>query len=795
MPRLQHANRPGLALFLIGLLLLVLAATTEGRADEADAGQSQTLHLEVFINGWPSGFITRFVDLGDGGLLADADELCRTGIRPIIEGRRGQGDIRVDRIDGVDFDLDEAAQTLHFTAAPASCSPRVIEATPRPRDQLPDEVDTGLGIVLNYNLDAETTRSSGYSRRLAGDFDARLFMPLGTFNHGFALTRNPGDRHSYRRLNTYWRTPLPDRAAQIQIGDLTTRGPSWSRPVRLGGILLERNFEMRPDLVTIALPSYEGSAAVPSTVEVFSDSIRRFSSPVPFGPFELTGLPFPTGTTEAEIVVRDVTGRETRVSRPFFVSSDLMRPGLVDYSFALGVPRLGIGTETDRYEGGLHGVGSLRFGVSTGLTLMAHTEIGPDLRMAGLGGTFQVGMIGTTTASLAHSRSAIGTGTLGEFSTRLSFGRLRVSARAMRTWGDYSDIARVTAVMPDADTTTAPPAPLTSLNQLSIAMPAQRRGRGGSSLFYADTTRADGARERSLGVSYSQQVFERSTISLSAIATQGETSDALVSFGMHVPLGRNRSAGTRIDRRDGRFRSTAFISGAPENRGRGWHWRAQVISDAQVDVSAHAQRRTQYGRVELATRYSGDRQALGLRAQGSVVIAGGGVFLSDRIEDSFAVVNAGAPGIAVQFENRPVGMTGRSGRLLVPGLRSYQRNVVSIDPAALPLDADVPQTREVVRPAQRSGVTLDFGIDATPATALVGLVTPTGEPIEVGVTAVHSASGESYLVGYDGQVYLRGLQPVNELVVHFPDMSTCRAAFGYTRQPGTISQIGGVICE
>jgi len=795
MPRSQRDNRPGLALSLIGLCLLLLTVTTEARAEEADAGPGKTLHLEVFINGWPSGFITRFVDLGDGGLLADADELCRTGIRPIIDGRRGSGDIRVDRIEGVSFDLDESAQTLHFTAAMERCAPRVIEATPQPRDLLPDEVDTGLGIVLNYNLDAGATRSTRYSQHLAGDFDARLFMPLGTLNHGFALTRNQDDGRSYRRLNTYWRTPLPDRAAQIQVGDLTTRGPSWSRPVRLGGLLLERNFEMRPDLVTIALPSYEGSAAVPSTVEVFADSIRRFSSPVPFGPFELTGLPFPTGTTEAEIVVRDVTGRETRVSRPFFVSSDLMRPGLVDYSFALGIPRLGIGTETDRYEGGLHGVGSLRFGVSTGLTLMVHTEIGPDLRMAGLGGTFQVGMIGTTTASLAHSRSGIGAGTMGEVSTRLSFGRLRVSARAMRTWGDYSDIARMTAVVPDTDTTPAPPSPLTALNQLSITMPAQHRRGGGGSLFYADTTRADGARERSLGVSYSQQVFERSTISLSAIATQGETTDALLSVGMHVPLGRNRSAGTRIDRRDGRFRSATFISGAPEDRERGWHWRAQVISDAQADVSAHAQRRTQYGRIELASRYSGDRQALGVRAQGSVVVAGGGVFLSDRIEDSFAVVNAGAPGVAVQFENRPVGMTGRSGRLLVPGLRSYQRNVISIDPAGLPIDADVPQTREVVRPPQRSGVTLDFGIDATPATALVGLVTAAGEPIEVGVTAVHSASGESYLVGYDGQVYLRGLQPMNELVVHFPNMSTCRAHFAYTRQPGTISQIGGVICE
>lgn len=88
MPRLWPDSRPGLALFLVGLVLFILAAATAGRAEEVDGQDARPLHLEVFINGWPTGFITRFVDLGDGVLLADADELCRTGIRPMIDGRR-----------------------------------------------------------------------------------------------------------------------------------------------------------------------------------------------------------------------------------------------------------------------------------------------------------------------------------------------------------------------------------------------------------------------------------------------------------------------------------------------------------------------------------------------------------------------------------------------------------------------------------------------------------------------------------------------------------------------------------
>ncbi len=89
---------------------------------------------------------------------------------------------------------------------------------------------------------------------------------------------------------------------------------------------------------------------------------------------------------------------------------------------------------------------------------------------------------------------------------------------------------------------------------------------------------------------------------------------------------------------------------------------------------------------------------------GAIAVAGGGVFATNRIDDAFAVVDVGAPDVDVQFQNRPVGKTDGQGRILVPGLNSYEPNTVSIDPKNLPVDADVPATKEVVVPADRSGV-------------------------------------------------------------------------------------------
>ncbi|KYB45530.1 hypothetical protein AB664_06960 [Brucella anthropi] len=59
------------------------------------------------------------------------------------------------------------------------------------------------------------------------------------------------------------------------------------------------------------LPELSGSAAVPSTVDVYVDNAQRASRSVPSGPFSITNLPIVTGSGMARLVVRDALGRET----------------------------------------------------------------------------------------------------------------------------------------------------------------------------------------------------------------------------------------------------------------------------------------------------------------------------------------------------------------------------------------------------------------------------------------------------------------------------------------------------
>ncbi|MBW6424945.1 fimbria/pilus outer membrane usher protein [Rhizobium sp. XQZ8] len=152
------------------------------------------------------------------------------------------------------------------------------------------------------------------------------------------------------------------------------------------------------------------------------------------------------------------------------------------------------------------------------------------------------------------------------------------------------------------------------------------------------------------------------------------------------------------------------------------------MSDVEGSRSSRAATvayRSGSGRVEGRVEQSDKNVSVRGQVDGALILAGGDVFISDRIEDSFGIVDAGTPDVAVEFENRPAGKTNRHGRLLVPNLRSYEENSLSIDPAGLPIDAVLDSARETVMPHKGSGVVVRFAVKPQTGAALVTLKTST----------------------------------------------------------------------
>jgi outer membrane usher protein len=101
----------------------------------------------------------------------------------------------------------------------------------------------------------------------------------------------------------------------------------WGRSFQLGGLQLGSNFGLKPGWSSQSVPTLSGTAAAPSTVELYINDALRQTQQVGAGPFTIDNLQAPAGAAEARIVVRDILGRETVVVRPFFTSTQLLRDG------------------------------------------------------------------------------------------------------------------------------------------------------------------------------------------------------------------------------------------------------------------------------------------------------------------------------------------------------------------------------------------------------------------------------------------------------------------------------------
>src|SRR5690606_37406678 len=102
---LRRMLKLGLNLCLLTSAPLVMAQEIEDLlGEEVQPETGNDLYLEVLINGQPMNIITRFRDLGDLTLSADAMELRGSGILPGSATRRGE--VRLDEIAGLSWSVD-----------------------------------------------------------------------------------------------------------------------------------------------------------------------------------------------------------------------------------------------------------------------------------------------------------------------------------------------------------------------------------------------------------------------------------------------------------------------------------------------------------------------------------------------------------------------------------------------------------------------------------------------------------------------------------------------------------------
>lgn len=792
-------------LFAAALLGLSAILSPGARADQTPQ-PSLEYQLEASINGQPTGFISRFIDLGDGRFASPASELRELGIK-VQAGRRDDELIPLDGFPGLSYVYDEAKQTINLETGDHNRITKVIDA--RGERDHPKITPAGYGAVLNYtafgSVGSENTTTLSRISSFEGvnvTLDSRLMGPAGVFNNTAIVGATLAQETNALRLESAYTFSDEDNMMTWRAGDTITGGLGWSRPIRLGGVQAQRTFTMRPDLVTTPLPSVSGSAAVPSTVDVFVNGTKSYSKEVAAGPFQIDNIPSISGAGVAQVVTRDAAGRETLQTLSFYTSPRLLRPGFYDFSLEAGLPRQSYGIESFEYDDKIAGSATVRAGITDWLTLESHGEANTNVWNAGGGVVAQALDLGIVSAATSASTSDKGSGTqlYGSFETRA--GPVTFNARSQRTFNGYEDLAsRITL-----DTTLHNSINLTSLNAikhsqapprvvdaLTISTPVTFDAGNISATLLQYQPEGEKAFQL-VTATYSRPLISNASMYATGFMDLNDTESAGLYVGVNVPLDNNVSLSGGTSYKAGDYAGFAEASKQVGQESGSWGWRIRDYEGAEPNRTAAAGYRSSVARVEAGVHQDRRGVRTTAEAEGALAILGGDFYASNRIDDAFAVVDAHASGVRVQRENTYVGETSSDGKILIPNLNAYQQNKISIDPLDLPLDAEINSTVEYVKPGFKSGLYVEFDVKKAKPSAIVILKDTSGKFLKAGSEGRLEGSDEPFIVGYDGQAFIKDLTAIN--TIHVTDNGReCAAQFTFGADHSLQPTIGPEVCQ
>ena len=805
------ASAAGKAAFILACLAWCAGDAALALPNEAGAGNDsasylpafisakEDLFLAVFLNDYDTQKLAAFHRFADGCMTIASEDLKEFNLKIPDAAMHASGGVCLEMLPGVTYRYDVDAQNIHLKVSDDARVPLEFDAR-RTHPQPTTEQDWSA--VFNYALFASggsqdiTTNYYPQYQGVSATVDGHVFSHYGVFNQSFTANSTATElTPNFIRLDSRWFYEDPETLVTYSAGDVISGSLNWTTSIRMGGLQVRRDFQLRPDLITQPLPQFSGSAAVPSTVEVFANQARAFSQAVTGGPFNINNIPLATGPGTMRIVLRDATGKETVTEYAYYNATSLIAPGLFDYSVEAGFARQFYGLNSDSYDGDPIGSASFRYGVTPRITMEGHAEGGAGLANAGGGVDFGLWHYGV--ASFAFSGSehdgAFGGQAYASFET--SLWGARFMARATQALGEYQDLASVTAPkcgLLIAGCASGVGAVYKRQDQVSLSVPLYF-DESFINASYSDGLDYDGNASKVGTVSYSRPFYwDRSTISLNMFNDFEQKNNYGAYAAVTYSWGKYTASAIAEASNSANGAGGSFSRSLGQEPG-SYGYSVTALEGPQPYNAASAAYRASAFQASAGIIETGKSAQVTAQVDGAVAVLNG-VHFANHIDNSFAVVDTGIPNARVLYENNLIGETDSDGALLIPAMRAREENSIAIDPESLPVQADMPETKQVVAPGARGGLTVRFKGNVAPPSAMASFKDGKGEWLPVGSEVFVNGGETAFPIGYDGEAYLTGLSPSNTVQIRKPDGLSCNASFDFAPGANGLVRIPGVVC-
>lgn len=738
-------------------LCVVCLLGTVGLSQAAPTADARDIWVEVRINKVPQpAFALVHVDLR-GHLFARVEDLRVWHMRPPASPR-SDDQVRIDDIPGLQAHLEADDTVLRLDADPALFSAQVLDNARHPASP-----DPGIpAVFMGYNLFGERDGGAGdtYSALLqAGSSFGRASLTSTWLGSHIvpaqsAAAQVVGDEQSgWHRLDTALLLDFPEYTARFTVGDSITTVGTLGDAVRFTGVHWATDYATRPGLTPYALPVVSGTATMPSTVELYINNALVQRTNVDAGPFQLNNVPVPVGQGAVDIRMRDLMGQEQQLSVPYLVTPQLVAAGLTTYDFAAGAVRENYGIENFAYGPAFLSAGLLH-GLNSVTTLNASTEFLENQLTARGGAAWRMTRNLTVELTPAVSHEA-GQGVGGA-----------VDAGFDAMWPSTTFAVHLT----DASSRYVELGNLAPGERLHTQWAAQAStqvGRAGSvSLLYAWRRSYDAPTTAAVTLSYNLSLrrFGSFNFFVSDTHSAGNT-DVIVGIAFTRYLGRGVTASVTGTSDNGSSTTDLQLGrSAPPDSGWGWAL-AHVRGETNTD-GLRIEGRTPYG-MGSGEVDATSQGTLGILSwQGGLLWAGGRPWPAQTLAGPAALlVVPDLGGVAVLHDGQPVGRTDDSGRIIVPSLRPFEDNTLTIVPEDIPLTALVDSDKISVRPYSHGVVSVTLAVAANESRVFALRLAP---EIFVPPGAEVTVGGHTFPVGTQGIAQLPVARAASEAIVSWP---------------------------
>lgn len=694
--------------------------------------------------------------------------------------------ININNLTGVEVEFDMSNLTLHITLGRERLDvDKQVFNYGKEVDLLDDSFEKGF--FINYGFDY----TGGDGERFP-IFEATneigVSLEDGVFLSDAYYVSYPG-KSGFYRLNS--RFVIDDKltVTRLTVGDAeAVAGPLGGRK-SFAGINFKKNHSMKPYFKKYGLIDFEGFSKGPGTLEIYSDGILMDSRDIKPGLFEIKNYFDAIGSRDIDFVLKDNMGREERYNLKKYISAEILKEGLHDFSYSIGAARENFATDEDKYEDFMVAF-SHDYGLKDWFNIRSSGYGKDGVSGIGAGAT----LLGSKFGILREDFLSSFGNDAGGFANKVSYSFKNPSGINLELFNanyseDFTNLNSKTLIK----------------SQLGGIVSYGNRQLGTFSYSYSDKVLQDDSYLNISTIRYLKVLFKNFRASISV--TDGDENgkpytETYLSLHYYPKPTTYTNFDKTISDKGTKQDSTVLRmqKGRPQGSGYGYNVvvreigeEAETVNETTVSkvttdnkvnknnfeslfyyntrhfkselkyFSESSDKNTTietYDKVADSTIYSYDKSSAdygsyGVKFAGGFASVGGRSGLVRPVRDSFALVKVGSiEGVKGYVNNIPIGKTDKDGYLWVPELNSYSTNQISISDKNIPIEYHIGNKSKKVTPWYRSGSCVNF--TAFKSQFLLGNIFYAKEGREVPLEYVYIKSGEGTNVKTLGQTGIGG---------------------------------------